>query len=241
MKLELSALRHSALPARDADLAEIADARRRPSIFAYDYLVLRALRDDVAELLRQVPPLAPGGLALDVGSESSPYRQLLEASRFQCRTLDIPGSKADFIGTAENTQLPDESFDLLICTQVLEHCDNPWKVLSEMHRIVRPGGSLILSAPHVWFFHPHPADHWRFTQQGIVRLCEDNGFRVRTLLSQGGSLAAGAQVANFLAFGVLGRLGRPLYAAMNVTGAMLDALVRNDLFCLNFACLAEKT
>jgi SAM-dependent methyltransferase len=112
--------------------------------------------------------------------------------------------------------------------------------MREMHRILRPGGHLLLSAPHVWFFHPHPTDHWRFTQQGLMRLFATSGFSVRELRAQGGTLLAAAQVANFLAYGVLGRAGAPLYGAMNLVARPLDRLIRNELFCINFACLGRK-
>lgn len=61
-----------------------------------------------------------------------------------------------------------------------------------------------------------------------------------TLLAQGGSLLNALQIANFLAYGVLGRRGAPLYAAMNLLGSTGDRLLRNDLFCGNFACLARR-
>jgi len=220
---------------------ELAAIRARPSVFQYDYLTLAALRRDVVTLLDSIPAANRPRAALDVGSESSPYRSELEARGFVTRTLDLsPGSGADYTGTAEQTGLPAASFDLVLCTQVLEHCPDPWAAVREMRRILRPEGHLLVSVPHVWFFHPHPADHWRFTQQGLAHLCTGAGFDVRMLLGQGGSALAGAQVLNFLAYGVLGRAGAPFYAFANAAGAILDRLVHNDLFCINFACLARK-
>lgn len=240
MKIDLGSLA-ARLPLPAAPASDTAAVRARPSLFRYDYLTLAALQRDVCALLDAIPRPPQRLLALDLGSDSSPYQSEVESRGYALRTLDlVPGSGADYFGTAERTGLADESFDLVLCTQVLEHCLEPWKAVAEIRRILRPGGYLLASAPHVWFFHPHPTDHWRFTQQGLVRLCESAGLRVETLLAQGGSMLAAAQVANFLAFGVFGRAGGPLYAAANVGGQILDRLIRNDLFCINFACLARK-
>ena len=212
-----------------------------PSIFQYDYLTLRRLSDDVQRLIAEVPSVRAGAVALDLGSDKSPYRAPLEARGYTVRTLDLTlDNGADYAGTAEDTGLPDESFDLVLCTQVIEHCMNPWRALAEASRILRPGGSLIVSAPHVWFYHPHPTDHWRFTQEGMVRLCKDAGLEPAVLLSQGGSILTLFQIVNFLAYGVLGRLGAPFYAMANALGAVADRAAPNELFCHNFACLAHR-
>jgi len=222
--------------ASPAGTGHAAGERIRPSLLRYDYLTLDALAADVARLLGEIPSSPLRRVALDLGSSSSPYRELLEEQGFSVATLDVaPG--ADYVGTAERTGLPDASFDLVLCTQVLEHCGDPWRAFDEMKRILKPGGQLLVSAPHVWFFHPHPQDHWRF---GLVHLCESAGFSVRGLLAQGGSVLAAAQVANFLLYGVLGRLGAPIYAIVNLVGRLLDRVLRNDRFCVNFACLAQR-
>jgi len=241
MRIDLGSLSlHAARPYTPAPYS--GRNRTRPSLLRHDYLSLDALSADVERLVDEIPDSTARRFALDLGCDSSPYGDLLSRRGYSVRTLDLtPGSGADFVGTAEETGLPAESFDLVLCTQVLEHCNDPWRAVREIHRILRPGGYLVASAPHVWFYHPHPTDHWRFTQQGIAHLCRGAGFDVQAVLSQGGTVLAAAQVANFLAFGVLGRAGAPLYAVVNVAGKALDRIVRNELFCINFAVLARRT
>ncbi len=216
--------------------------RITPSRFQYDYLSLSRLSHDVHALINEVPAPPAGARALDLGADKSPYRDALQRRGFEVCTLDITrDGGADYAGTAEATGLPDASFDLVLCTQVIEHCMNPWVAVREVHRILRPGGHLIVSAPHVWFFHPHPTDHWRFTQEGMAHLLEEARLTPVTLLAQGGSILTLCQVLNFLAYGVLGRAGAPLYALSNVAGSVADRLAPNELFCHNFACLARRT
>ena len=219
---------------------DVAD-RVEPSIWQYDYPVLRSLRDDVEGLLGLVRASTADAVALDVGSLRSPYKAILESRGFAVRTLDLTTEQgADYAGTAEHTGRPDGSVDLVLCTQVLEHVRTPWVAMREFQRILKPGGMLLITIPHVWFYHPHPGDYWRVTQEGIVALATDAGFVVREARTQGGALLAFGQIVNFLAYGVLGGAGAPLYGAVNVLTGAADRLVPNELFALNMACLAEK-
>jgi SAM-dependent methyltransferase len=201
------------------------------------------LATDVQRLVEEValPVERRPGMAIDIGCGESPYRTMLESCGFVIKTLDLDNNTSpDYVGSVENTGLPDASVDLVICTQVLEHCLNPSDGLREIFRILRPKGYLIASAPHVWFYHPHPTDNWRFTQEGIVRLVSAPGLRPKMLLSQGGSILAYFQIVNFLLFGILGKAGAPFYAINNILGVVGDKLLANTLFCLNFAILASK-
>lgn len=216
-----------------------AHDRTHPSIARYDYLSLRRLSEDIRSLIRASG--VADGRVLDLGSATSPYRSWLEATGCRVETLDIDAaSGADHVGTGDATGLPSDSMDLVICTQVLEHVPDPRLVLREIRRILKPGGRLIASAPHVWFYHPHPSDYWRFTQEGVVQLCREADLDLIELRAQGGSALTLVQSFNFLAYGLLGRAGAPLYVVANLAGLLLDRLVHNDLFAHNFAWLARR-
>jgi SAM-dependent methyltransferase len=239
MRLDVGRLRQDFAQAqRGKKSRHDAHDRLRPSTKQYDYLNLRTLTDAIITLLDEIP-VAHGGKALDVGAERSPYRPILEARGYSLETLDISAdSEADHIGTVEATGLPDAGFDVAICTQVLEHSAAPWQGMRELRRILKPGGHLILTVPHVWFYHPHPSDNWRFTQEGVLRLCELGQFLPLTLLAQGGTALSLAQILNFSAYGVLGTKGWPIYWIINHLGMALDRVAPNSLFSHNFACLA---
>jgi SAM-dependent methyltransferase len=231
---EAHAVRYSRHDVRD---------RLKPNILQYDYLSLRALSIDVERLIGEVPAPATirSAVALDIGCGKSPYRELLEARGFLVKTMDIDDTtRPDYVGSIEYIGLPNSSADLVICTQVLEHSLDPGKGLQEIFRILRSGGYLVASAPHIWFYHPHPSDNWRFTQEGLTRIINAAGFAPRKLLSQGGSVMALFQIANFLLFGTTGKFGAPLYVINNLIGKIGDRLLANALFCLNFAILARK-
>ena len=62
------------------------------------------------------------------------------------------------------------TFDVVICEQVLEHVRDPWRAMSTLAGLCRPGGTVIVSTPFILRVHPAPQDFWRFTTDGIVEL-----------------------------------------------------------------------
>lgn len=79
---------------------------------------------------------------------------------------DITGDLQDLAGWVP------ESLDAIICTEVLEHVEDPMQAVREMHRVLRPGGVLLASAPFLWPWHGTADyhDYWRFTHEGWARL-----------------------------------------------------------------------
>jgi SAM-dependent methyltransferase len=73
-------------------------------------------------------------------------------------------------------EVPDARYDAIVSHQVLEHLPRPWEALAEFHRVLRPGGVLVSSAPHLSRRHELPHDYFRFTQGGMESLLRDAGF-----------------------------------------------------------------
>ena len=90
------------------------------------------------------------------------------------KTLDInPASDADFIADlCKNNEdiIPADSFDLIVCTEVLEHTLNPFAAVDEIERILKSGGVAIISTPCNFRIHGPLPDCWRFTEHGLRAL-----------------------------------------------------------------------
>ena len=75
----------------------------------------------------------------------------------------------------------------------------PWRLLDEIARVLRPGGALVLTAPHIWGLHEEPRDYYRFTPFGLRHLGQAAGLRVEAVKALAGYwVTAGARFTHYL-------------------------------------------
>ncbi|MFA5014531.1 MAG: methyltransferase domain-containing protein [Actinomycetota bacterium] len=67
-------------------------------------------------------------------------------------------------------KLENRRFHTIVCFSVLEHCLNPFKMCSNIERLLEKNGLLFISVPFAWRIHGYPNDYWRFTPEGIKLL-----------------------------------------------------------------------
>lgn len=77
------------------------------------------------------------------------------------------GRGVDKVLNLHNIDVPDESVGTVITLDTLEHVEFPHKALAEIHRILKPGGMVVLSTVLDFRIHDSPADYWRFTPDGL--------------------------------------------------------------------------
>ena len=107
---------------------------------------------------------------LDIGSSTKAYGELFPNSV----GVDIDESKRpDIIGDAHNLPCGDNEFDVVLCTEVLEHLHSPHIAISEMRRVLKVGGMLILTTRFIYPIHDGPHDYFRFTKYGLRYLFRD--------------------------------------------------------------------
>src|SRR4051812_5026392 len=71
-----------------------------------------------------------------------------------------------------------DPYDVVICEQVLEHVEDPWRAVQTLRDLCRPGGAVVVSTPFLIRVHPTPYDFWRFTEDGLRRMLEGVGLVV---------------------------------------------------------------
>ncbi len=148
----------------------------------------------------------------------------------QARGLDC------FAGTLADAHFPDAHFDIAAMYHVIEHFVSPRAELRELHRVIRPGGWLVVETPNiatVWFrllgarWRQFIPDHiFFFTPATLARLCAASGFEVREVRSAGKAMS----VRLFL--NRLGRYHRPSAQALEAVASRLhlsDRTVRLKL------------
>ncbi len=138
------------------------------------------------------------------------------------RNLDIfEGPNIDYVGRAEAIPLPDASVDLVITQEVLEHVADPFKAMQEIHRVLKPGGTLYVQLPFVIGYHPGPTDFWRFTREGIVRLVERVGLQCQEVRVAVGASTGFYRVAVEYFAVLLSALVPPLYVPLKALFALV--------------------
>jgi SAM-dependent methyltransferase len=116
-------------------------------------------------------------LTLDLGCANSWYTKY-----FKNRIgLDIyKGKGVDVVGDAHSLPFEDNKFDLILCTEVLEHLHSPQIAISEMHRVLKKDGLLILTTRFIFPLHDSPNDFYRYTKFGLEYLFKE-GWRIERL------------------------------------------------------------
>lgn len=132
-------------------------------------------------ILKALSAIAPqtSGRILDIGSGTSRgYEGLFKPYVNEYLCLDRKSeSGVDICSDCYNIPLEDESVDVIVSTQVLEHLDTPSKMLQESYRLLKPGGMVIMTIPMSWGLHEEPYDFYRYTQYGIQYLFTEAGYK----------------------------------------------------------------
>jgi len=132
------------------------------------------------------------GHILDLGCGTAPlygiYREL--ASEVTCLDWD-----ASYHGTVhadvhadlnEPMPLPDEAFDTILSTSVLEHVSRPDVAFDEIARILAPGGTAIIAVPFLYPIHEDPFDFYRYTKFALEEKCASRGLEIIEMDEFGG-------------------------------------------------------
>lgn len=147
-------------------------ARRSSITYTVRAPLVRWLQEEAARAAAELGSYR----VLDVGCGSKPYYPFFARHATEYVGVDIvPGPRVDLIGGVERLPVADAGFDLVICTQVLEHVDDPALAVRELRRVTAAGGRVLASTHGVQVYHPSPNDLWRWTHAGLGRLFADNG------------------------------------------------------------------
>ena len=133
-----------------------------------DFQTLTALHD-----LKKILPKFKGEV-LDVGCGQSPYRFLLDKTNTKYYGVDISdAAKFDYNNpdvtyfNGEDIPFPEEKFEGIICTEVLEHVEGYQRLIDEMHRVMKTGSTGIITIPWSARYHYIPWDFFRYTPSSL--------------------------------------------------------------------------
>jgi len=128
-------------------------------------------------LIAEFNAIPAGSKVLNVGSGGEVGKTLdtvAAAKGFAVTSMDIdPARNPDLVADLMDSGLPSNSYDALVLSEVLEHIKVPHVAIAEVHRILKPGGRVIITAPLMFPLHDRPADFYRFTKYGLAYLLPD--------------------------------------------------------------------
>jgi SAM-dependent methyltransferase len=167
---------------------------------------------------------------LDVGCGQKPYEPLFAPYVSSYVGVDpVDNPCAELKGAVEDLPVEDGSFEVVLCSQVLEHSDDPAKAVSELFRVTAPGGRLLLSTHGVQVYHPSPADYWRWTHAGLEKVLRANGewASVRVSPASGTAACIAMLVNTYIDLAArrahAGFLAKPVVAGLNALAEAIDA------------------
>ena len=159
------------------------------------YFARKGLYDSIRDLAPSIT-----GRVLDVGCGTQPYRRLFVTAEYTGMELDTQENRvfkrADVFYSGHTFPFDSESFDSLVCSQVLEHVFTPLEFVRELHRVLRPGGALLLTVPFVWDEHEQPYDCARYTSFGLRALMTEAGFEIVEHIKTMGDVRMLCQLTN---------------------------------------------
>ena len=127
---------------------------------------------------------------LDAGAGNKPFKDLFKNSHYEScdHPMVNPGKSTDhtFLCDLIKIPRPNSYYDTIVCNQVLEHVPEPGQVLKEFCRVLKPGGSLILTVPQCYGLHMIPYNYFNFLEPGVRYLCKQAGFSVMKIEPLGG-------------------------------------------------------
>ena len=201
------------------------------------WLHFRTLEPFILSALQQCQ-----GPLLDLGCGNKPYQaHYPQGENVGADVVQSSLNCVDVVLTpGEPFPFDDARFGAILCTQVLEHVEDPHLLLRECQRILRPDGQLILTCPFIWELHERPHDFLRFSEYWLRKELIHAGFEVTTLERQGGDLATiGQLIALALAVRQI-HLPKLLQKVFNRFWAFLDRRSPTDAMPLNYGIIATK-
>jgi SAM-dependent methyltransferase len=194
------------------------------------------------------------GDVLDVGCGYKPYRAWLPGAREYYGIDVFPGPEVDaLIEPGEAWPVAGEAYDVVLCTQVLEHVGDLHHTVGELRRALRPGADAVITVPWIYGEHNAPHDYRRLSQHGLRRLLADHDLEIVALTPHG---AIGSTLGGIFLSWTFDAMRRtrattlltapllPLWTLMcwcvNVVGIAADRLDRTGMYYGNLLVHARR-
>ena len=183
------------------------------------------------------------GRVLDLGAGMAKYRAMIQENASDYLACDVKKNEnIDIVCDVTNLVFPPESFDTVISTQVLEHVDNPFIVAQEIKKILKTGGSAIITAPFMFPFHADPKDNFRFSRDGLEEIFKSIGFEIVDSGIYGGFFMVISEMIHFSWFNPYSHKSNTnrLMNLIEKIAKFLDKIIPSKIIYANSFVIAKK-
>lgn len=174
------------------------------------------------------------GKILDLGCGEQPYRRMYEKYFSEIITADVEirNGNTDVILETDFLPFEDLFFDVILFTEVIEHIADPFKTVSEISRVLKPGGKLLLTWPFNYSLHEMPNDYFRYTEFFMQKLLYKHNLEIAKITRRGNLLSVShiiffqiiSNINEFIKrIPIIGKVFRPL-------GFVIDKLIQSANF-----------
>jgi SAM-dependent methyltransferase len=216
------------------------------------YLIRKNLYTAISKFAPQLT-----GRLMDFGCGLKPYEHLFTADEYIGVDFEGEGEtyakeKVDVFYDGRSLPFPDNHFDSVFSSEVFEHIFNLPEIITELKRVIKPGGRILVTCPFSFGEHETPADYARYTSFAMKHMFTNNGFRIIAFEKTGGNIEAITQLRivywNLHILSVLKNIPvirllsrKFFFSTNNVAARILSKILpfRQDLY-LNNILLAEK-
>ena len=163
---------------------------------------------------------------LDVGAGEKPYKKYFTNSQYESCDSKEALEEINLSKNQEHTfycditkKIPreDETYDIIICSEVFEHINEPQKAASEIYRVLKKNGEFYMTVPQCHGLHMEPHNYFNYLSFGIEYILKNAGFKKITVKALGG---------------IYHLLGKVLYNSTMPFFAKLDYKIRILLFII---------
>lgn len=208
----------------------MASVRRKTyqaDLFQYDYFIVKHLKLFLHRSL--LAHVTKGALVADIGCGEQPLRGEVESLGGTYLGIDLAQNlqkNVQLIGKITNIPLADRTFDVVFCTEVLEHVPDTYTAFQELARLVKPGGVVIITTPFAYPLHEEPYDYVRLTPYQISACAVYSGLGIKELNISGNEIE------------VLATIWSNMWFRMTPCGGNFIKRIWNRMMCVSSNLLA---
>jgi len=212
------------------------------------YFARKGLYLNVSEFIGSL-----SGRVLDIGCGTKPYESLCRIEEYVGLEIDDEGSRnhshADVFYDGKTLPFTDKEFDSIISNQVFEHVFNPHEFLTEVNRVTKINGLMLLTVPFVWDEHEQPYDYARYSSFGLKHILNEHGFQILEHRKSNNGIEIIFQLINAYLYKITLTKNRyvnllsmvVLMAPTNIVGLLLSSILpKNDDLYLDNIVLAKR-